>query len=75
MFGNPTELRPFIKSAAYAGEWEQALDLTKTANRSGYKNNSDYFENLWRIIDRDLPDTPEKTETVNRVYAYLEEGK
>ena len=70
-YGNPTEFRPFIKSAAYAGEWDKALELTQTASRLGYKDVTAYFENLWRIIDRDLPDTQEKADAVTEAYQYL----
>ena len=74
-YGNPTEFRPFIKSAAFAGDWEKAIELTKTASQLGYKDASDYFENLWRIIDRDLPNSQEKADTVAEAYQYIKQGK
>ena len=46
--GNPSEMRPFIKSAAFAGEWEKALHWTEEANRKDPSRTGAYFENLWK---------------------------
>ena len=63
-YGNPTEFRPFIKSAAYAGEWEKALELTEIANAIAPDKTTDFFENIWQILDRDLPGSEAKSTAV-----------
>ena len=73
--GNPIEMRPFIKSAAYSGNWEKALAWTEMAYQADPARTYDYFENLWAIINRDLPDDPEKTETVRKVFEILNETR
>ncbi|MBR6090757.1 MAG: hypothetical protein IKP86_12545 [Anaerolineaceae bacterium] len=73
--GNATEMRPFIKSAAFAGEWEKALEWTETANNMNPDRTTDYFENLWRILDRDVPDSAEKSEAMIKVREILASGK
>ncbi|MBQ6520927.1 MAG: hypothetical protein IJI14_19655 [Anaerolineaceae bacterium] len=66
--GNATEMRPFIKSAAFAGEWDKALSWSEMANSAAPDRTGDYFENLWRIIDRDVPDSPEKSEAMAKAH-------
>ncbi len=73
--GNPTEIRPFVKSAAFAGEWEKAVQWTKENNDRHPDLTTDYFENLWRIIDRDVPDSDEKTQAVSAVIEILSSEK
>ena len=64
--GNPTEMRPFIKAAAFAENWEKALELSEEAGTAEPKKTKTYFSNLWKIIERDAPDSPEKTEAAAR---------
>ena len=63
-FGTATEMRPFIKSAAFLGEWEKALSWSEMANSVAPDRTGNYFYNLWQVIDRDVPDSPEKAEAV-----------
>ena len=72
VYGNPTEFRPFIKSAAYAGEWDKALELTELANAMFPDRTTDYFENIWTILDRDLPGSEEKSTAVFKARDMLE---
>jgi hypothetical protein len=72
VYGNPTEFRPFIKSAAYAGEWDKALELTEFANAMFPDRTTDYFENIWTILDRDLPGSEEKSTAVFKAREILE---
>lgn len=62
--GNATEMRPFIKSAAFSGNWDKALDWSATANNVKPDRTTGYFANLWRILDRDIPDSPEKSDAM-----------
>ncbi len=73
--GNPTEMRPFIKSAAFAGEWEKAVKWTEEANNRHPDLTTDYFENLWNIIDRDVPGSEEKSQAIAAVREMLASGK
>lgn len=75
IYGNPTEFRPFIKSAAYAGEWDKALELTEFANGMYPDVTTDYFENLWRILDRDLPGSEAKSTAVFKARDLLKSMK
>lgn len=75
IYGNPTEFRPFIKSAAYAGEWDKALELTKFANSLFPDKTTDYFENIWRILDRDLPGSEAKSTAVFAAFDLLKSMK
>ena len=62
--GNASEMRPFIKAAAFSGNWDKALEWTEMANSQKPSQTSAYFENLWQIIARDTPDSPEKAEAL-----------
>ena len=73
--GNGIELRPFIKSAAFTGEWDKALDWTNAGYSVAPEATSDYFENLWEIIDRDVPPSPEKSEAVIKAKEIISSGK
>ena len=64
--GNPTEMRPFIKAAAFSGEWDKALAWSEQAASEEPKKTGPYFANLWKIIERDVPDSPEKAESAAR---------
>ena len=67
--GNAMEMRPFIKAAAFTGNWDKALEWT----RMGYSVRPDqtkaYFINLWKLLDRDVPDSPEKREALEKANA------
>lgn len=73
--GNATEMRPFIKSAAFAGEWDKALDWSIMAHNVEPNRTGDYFENLWHILDRDVPDSPEKSEAMEKASNLFVSGK
>ena len=73
--GNPTESRPFIKSAAFAGEWDKALQWTKENNDRHPDITTDYFDNLWHIIDRDTPESEEKTQALTALRDILSPEK
>lgn len=64
--GNPTEMRPFIKAAAFSGEWDKALAWSEQAASEEPKKTGPYYANLWKIIERDVPDSPEKAEAAAR---------
>ena len=74
-FGNAVEMRPFIKSAAFAGDWQKAAEWTRLANSLDPDVTSEYFENLWRIIDRDTPPSPEKIEAIQNILGSLAAGE
>ena len=65
-FGNATEMRPFIKAAAFSGDWEQALSWSESANGIRPDRTSPYFGLLWEILDRDAPDSEGKAAAVER---------
>ena len=67
--GNPTEMRPFIKAAAYTGDWEKALEWSETANARFPETTTGYFANLWTLLERDAPDSPEKSAAVTKAEA------
>lgn len=73
--GNPVEMRPFIKSAAFSGNWEKALDWTEMAYHADPARTYDYFENLWALLNRDLPDSDEKSEVVSKAFDLLAEAR
>ena len=62
--GTALEMRPFIKAAAFSGDWEKALDWSETANSVRPDQTTAYFRNLWKIIERDTPDSEGKTAAV-----------
>ncbi len=62
--GNALEMRPFIKAAAFSGDWEKALEWSETANSVRPDQTTAYFRNLWKILDRDVPDSDEKAAAV-----------
>ena len=64
--GNPTEMRPFIKSAAFTGDWDLALKWSEMANGVNTGKTTKYFANLWTILDRDAPDSEGKAEAVEK---------
>ena len=66
--GNATEMRPFIKSAAFSGDWDKALDWSATANNVNPNRTTGYFANLWQILDRDVPDSPEKSDAMTKAH-------
>ncbi len=57
---NAVEMRPFIKAAAAAGDWDKALEWTETANAVRPDQTTAYFNNLWTILERDVPDSDAK---------------
>ena len=65
-FGNPTEMRPFIKAAAFTGDWDRALEWSETANAKQPDKTTAYFANLWALLDRDTADSAAKEEAVLR---------
>ena len=67
--GHPMEMRPFIKAAALMGEWDKALEWTEMANSVTPNRTQGYFINLWRLLDRDVPDSPEKQDAVAKAEA------
>ena len=73
--GNATEMRPFIKSAAFAGDWQKALDWSANANALNPDKTSAYFAYLWDILDRDAPDTPGKAEAIAKAAELFGTGK
>lgn len=68
--GNPVEMRPFIKAAAFAGQWEKALEWTELAYFVNPVTH-DYFDNLWTLLDRDLPGSAEKSAAIAAVREIL----
>ena len=62
--GNALEMRPFIKAAAFSGDWEKALEWSENANSVRPDQTTAYFRNLWKILDRDVPDSDEKAAAV-----------
>ena len=73
--GNATEMRPFIKSAAFSGDWEKALDWSVTANNVRPEQTTGYFANLWRILERDVPDSSEKSDAITKARELFGPGK
>ena len=73
--GNATEMRPFIKSAALSGDWDKALDWSATANNVKPDRTTGYFANLWRILDRDIPDSPEKSDAMTKAHEIFGSAK
>lgn len=73
--GNPTEMRPFIKAAAFSGNWDRALELTEMAYKKQPAKTADYFNNLWKIIDRDVPSEPGKADAVAKAFQIIEDNK
>ena len=74
-FGTATEMRPFIKSAAFSGDWDKALDWSATANNVNPNRTTGYFANLWQILDRDVPDSPEKTDAMTKAHEIFGSAK
>lgn len=66
--GNPTEMRPFIKAAAFSGKWEKALAWSEAANTARPEKTDAYFLNLWKIIDRDTPASEAKSAAVSKAF-------
>lgn len=73
--GNATEMRPFIKSAAFSGDWDKALDWSVTANNVRPEQTTGYFANLWRILERDVPDSSEKSNAITKAHELFGPGK
>ena len=73
--GNPTEMRPFIKAAAFTGDWEQALAWSMEADANSKGKTTAYFANLWTLIDRDAPESAGKAEAVARAAEYFVDGE
>ena len=73
--GNATEMRPFIKSAAFSGDWDKALDWSATANNVKPDQTSGYFAKLWHILERDIPDSPEKSDAMTKAYEIFGSAK
>ena len=73
--GNATEMRPFIKSAAFSGDWDKALDWSATANNVNPNRTTGYFANLWQILDRDVPDSPEKSDAMTKAHEIFGSAK
>ena len=73
--GNATEMRPFIKSAAFSGDWNKALDWSVTANNVKPEQTTGYFANLWRILERDVPNSPGKTDAITKAHELFGSGK
>ena len=70
--GNPTEMRPFIKAAAFSGDWEQALAWSEKANGMKNARTTDYFANLWQILERDAPDSAGKADALEKAEALFQ---
>lgn len=68
-WGNALEMRPFIKAAAMAGDWEKALNWTEEANGVRPDQTRAYFDNLWKILERDVPDSAAKTDAMAKAGA------
>jgi hypothetical protein len=64
------EYIPFIEAHARLGKWDQAYQLTRTANRM---TQAMYFIlcPTWKELAQETPDSPEKTEFVNKAYEAL----
>jgi hypothetical protein len=67
---NGFEYIPFIEAHARLGKWDQAYQLTRTANRM---TQAMYFIlcPTWKELAQETPDSPEKTEFVNKAYEAL----
>jgi hypothetical protein len=67
---NGFEYIPFIEAYARLGNWEQAYQLTRTANRM---TQAMYFIlcPTWKELVQDTPDSPGKTEFLNKAYDAL----
>ena len=64
--GNAAEMRPFIKAAAYTGDWDQALAWSESANGIRPDQTSAYFGKLWEILERETPASEGKTDAGNK---------
>lgn len=73
--GNPTEMRPFIKAAAFSGRWDLALEWSDLAHSKEPDRTGDYFENLWQIINRNAPESEGKAEAVRQAGKLFSSGK
>jgi hypothetical protein len=67
---NGFEYIPFIEAYARLGTWDQAYQLTRSANRL---TQAMYFMlcPTWKELAQDTPGSPEKTEFVNKAYDAL----
>ncbi len=65
-FGNPTEMRPFIKAAAFTGNWDRALEWSETANAKQPDKTTAYFAHLWELLDRDTAPSAAKEDAMTR---------
>jgi len=74
-FNDPLENFVFIEADAHTGNWENARQLT----RETYKYSKEYMRptlcKLWDRIERDLPDSPKKQNTLTAVRGDLSCGK
>lgn len=73
--GNPTEMRPFIKAAAFTGDWEKALAWSDEADAKSSGKTAAYFANLWKLIERDAPESEGKAEAVSRAAERFADGE
>jgi hypothetical protein len=67
---NGFEYIPFIQAYAQLGKWDQAYQLTRTANRM---TQAMYFIlcPTWKDLAHTTPDSPAKTEFLNKAYDAL----
>ena len=63
-------MRPFIKAAAFSGDWARALNWTEEANSIRPDQTTAYFGNLWKILERDAPDSENKTDAVEKADSF-----
>jgi hypothetical protein len=65
------EYVPFILASAQTGRWDLALSLTKKAYFPDYVMH-DYLCTTWRRIRDEVPDSPEKQQTLDQATAQFE---
>jgi hypothetical protein len=65
---DPVERFVFIEGYAHNGDWKKAVELSKTSYKVSKNFVGPPICKLWNRIERETPDTPERSSTLIEVY-------
>jgi hypothetical protein len=65
---DPVERFVFIEGYAHDGDWKKAVELSKTSYKVSKNFVGPPLCKLWNRIERETPDTPERSSTLIEVY-------
>jgi hypothetical protein len=61
---DPLERFVFVEGYAHIGEWEKALEYSQVSYKVSKTYVGPLLCRLWERIDREVPDSPEKNESI-----------